>query len=115
VPEEPNRPSQSHWTARDSAQFFSLPATNSTTQRFSRGSHYLNQLDRAVISSLTRDIGITKTVEGSSGKPGFMWEHTCASDILHGSPPVCPIRSRLPDANGLLRRIFWSVHVHNRF
>jgi len=81
---------------------FSLPSSGTTTTFGSGGYYFLDQLDRSVIPTRTRDIWIIKTVEDASGKPSFMRDHTCALDLPLRIPQDESIQSVLPDASGLL-------------
>ncbi len=81
---------------------YSLPARGATTTFGSGGYFFLDQLDRAVIPTRTRDIWIIKTVEDSSGKPSLVRDHTCARDLPSRIPSDQSIQSTLPDARGLL-------------
>jgi hypothetical protein len=80
---------------------FDLPAQGGTGSFGAGGYFFLDNKDRAVIPTRTRDIFRLKEVNGPSGLQ-LVKDHTCADDL----PPVIPtdqsILSTLPDAHGLL-------------
>ena len=81
---------------------FNLPARGSTTTFGSGGYFFLDQLDRVVVPTRTRDIWRIKQVEGPSGKTRYALDHTCRKDLPDAIPAQQSIQSTLPDANGLL-------------
>jgi len=77
---------------------FALPAGTSGQSDFSAGGYFfLDQNDRTVIPTRTRDIWRIK----ESGI-GYALDHTCASDLPGLIPEDQSILSTLPDSNGLL-------------
>ena len=81
---------------------FPLPKHQQAGGTFGAGGYFfLDQLDRAVIPTRTRDIWRIKEVNGPAGTT-FVRDHTCADDLPLLIPKDQTILSTFPDAFGLL-------------
>lgn len=81
---------------------FDLPAKGTTTTFGSGGYFFLDNKDRVVVPTRTRDIWAIKQVTDRSGNPAYSLDHTCKKDLPDSIPADQSIQSTLPDANGLL-------------
>ncbi|HEY4048675.1 MAG TPA: hypothetical protein VGM27_17550 [Acidobacteriaceae bacterium] len=80
---------------------FPLPRQGGGNNFGSGGYFYLDELDRSVIPTRTRDIFRIKEVNVPGGTT-LMTDHTCANDLPQMIPDDQSILSVLPDAQGLL-------------
>ena len=80
---------------------FELPAQGSTGGFGAGGYFFLDNHDRAVIPTRSRDIWRVKEVNRATG-PALVRDHTCANDLPGLIPSDQAILSTLPDAQGLL-------------
>jgi hypothetical protein len=81
---------------------FNLPARGSTSTFGSGGYFFLDNQDRVVVPTRTRDIWAIKQVVDSSGRTSYVLDHTCRIGLPQAIPSDQSIQSTLPDANGLL-------------
>ena len=80
---------------------FDLPPTGGNGDFGGGGYFFLDNLDRAVIPTRTRDIWRLKEVDTAAGTQ-LVKDHTCADDLPGMIPADQEILSALPDAHGLL-------------
>ncbi len=80
---------------------FPLPPGNGQSGFSAGGYFFLDENDRTVIPTRTRDIWIIKHVQTTAGTQ-FALDHTCSADLPAMIPEDQSILSTLPDSRGLL-------------